>query len=303
MLVIDTNLQYVQRVLGISETKFMQQYALMSIDDILEAEAAQGNQKAIELAKELTSNTGLVIELFDLADQNNKYRILREMSAKDLQVFLPQMDDSDLLQGLYYFTQDSLLKMLAEIPKEQLVKTAFEMFSKDRIVELMPEDQLNKFLMSTEIDKNKILKHIESIPPEYVAQVLEQVTGQDMQDLDSIDLSKKFGQLSPTEYKDALTAFQPTQKQQLVLSLGKEHTEWFQLFDTRAYLNMFEREKHQPEIVKAMSVIDPEHIENMVKELPNDLLSVVITQIDTEKFAEILMNEFPEIMAQIILNG
>jgi len=44
-------------------------------------------------------------------------------------------------------------------------------------------------------------------------------------------------------------------------------------------------------------------VEKMIKELPNDLLSIVITQIDTEKFAEILMNEFPEVMARIVLNG
>ena len=50
-----------------------------------------------------------------------------------------------------------------------------------------------------------------------------------------------------------------------------------------------------------MSVIEPEYIQNMITELPNDLLSIVITQIDTEKFADLLMNEFPEIMAEIIM--
>ena len=50
-----------------------------------------------------------------------------------------------------------------------------------------------------------------------------------------------------------------------------------------------------------MGVIDPEHIQEMIKELPNDLLSIVITQIDTEKFAEILMKDFPEVIADIIL--
>ena len=50
-----------------------------------------------------------------------------------------------------------------------------------------------------------------------------------------------------------------------------------------------------------MSVIEPEYIQNMVKELPNDLLSIVITQIDTEKFAEILMKQFPEMIAKMIM--
>ena len=114
-------------------------------------------------------------------------------------------------------------------------------------------------------------------------------------------LSKQFSQLNPFEYQDALKAFQPTQKQQLVLSLGKEHNEWFQLFDAHAYTTIINREKQKPEVVKAMSVIEPEHIQEMIEELPNDLLSVVITQIDTEKFAEILMDRFPDVLAEIIM--
>ena len=300
-LVIDSNLEYLQNILHISKVTFEEKYANMSVDEILEAEAAQGNQQAIELAQELTTNTSLVMQLFDLADTNNKYMILREMSAQQLQAFLPEMEENDLLQGLYFFTEDKLMKMLEELPAEQLVNTVFQMFSKEEVVQLLPEEQLDKFLTSHDIDKNKILKHMQSIPEEYVAQVLEQITGEAQEGQDSIDLSKKFSQINPLEYQDALKAFQPTQKQQLVLSLGKEHEEWFQLFDANAYTKVINREKQQPEVVKAMSVIEPEYIQNMITELPNDLLSIVITQIDTEKFADILMNQFPEVMAEIIM--
>lgn len=300
-LVIDSNLEYLQNILHISAVTFQEKYSNMSVDEIIEAEAAQGNQQAIELAKELTSNTRLIMELFDLADTNNKYMILRELTAQQLEVFLPELEEKDMLQGLFYFTQDKLMKMLEELPSEQLVNTAFELFSKEEIVQLMPEEQLDKFLTSTDIDKNKILKHMQSIPEEYVAQVLEQITGEAAEGLDSIELSKKFGQLNPLEYQDALMAFQPTQKQQLVLSLGKEHQEWFQLFDAHAYTTIMNREKQQPEVVKAMSVIEPEYIQQMLTELPNDLLSLVITQMDTEKFSEILMDRFPEVIAEIIL--
>lgn len=301
-LIIDANLEYLQRRLGISSTTFYEKYSQMSVEEIVEAEAAQGNQAAIALAKEILNNSSLVIELFDLADTNNKYQILREMTAQQLQVFLPQMEQNDMLQGLFFFSDDKLMKLLEELPPDQLVATAFQLFSQEEIVQLMPDQQLDKFLTSTDIDKNKILKHMQSIPEEYVAQVLEQITGEAVgDDLNSFDLSKQFGQLNPLEYQDALRAFQPTQKQQLVLSLAKEHNEWFQLFDAHAYTTIMNREKQQPEIIKGMSVIEPEHIQKMLEELPNDLLSIVITQIDTEKFAEILMDRMPELIAEIIL--
>lgn len=300
-LVIDSNLEYLQNILHISNVTFQEKYADMSVDEILEAEAAAGNQYAIELAKELTSNTSLVMELFDLADTENKYMILRELTSQQLQEFLPEMEEKDLLQGLFFFTQDKLMKLLEELPAEQLVNTVFEMFSQEEVVKFMPDEQLDKFLTSTDIDKNKILKHMQSIPEEYVAQVLEQITGESHENMKSYDLSKEFGELNPLQYKDALMAFQPTQKQQLVLSLGKEHEEWFQLFDADAYTKIINREKQQPEVVKAMSVIEPEYIQNMLKELPNDLLSLVITQMDTKQFTEMLMEQFPEVIAEIIM--
>ena len=300
-LVIDSNLEYLQNILHISNVTFEEKYADMSVDEIIEAEAAAGNQYAIELAKELTSNTSLVMELFDLADTENKYMILRELTSQQLQEFLPEMEEKDLLQGLFFFTQDKLMKLLEELPAEQLVNTVFEMFSQEEVVKFMPDEQLNKFLTSTDIDKNKILKHMQSIPEEYVAQVLEQITGESHENMKSYDLSKEFGELNPLQYKDALMAFQPTQKQQLVLSLGKEHEEWFQLFDADAYTKIINREKQQPEVVKAMSVIEPEYIQNMLKELPNDLLSLVITQMDTKQFTEMLMEQFPEVIAEIIM--
>jgi hypothetical protein len=301
-LIIDTNTDYLQSVLGISAVKMQTDYADLSVEDIIEAEASQGNQEAIKLAQEILNDTNLVIKLFDLADANNKYMILRELNSQELEEFLPEMEQDDMLQGLFFFTQDKLMKMLEELPSDQLVNTVFQMFSQEQIVQLMPNQQLDKFLTSGDIDKNKILKHMQSIPQEYVAQVLEQVTGEAVDDnSDSIDLSKQFGQLNPLEYQDALGAFQPTQKQQLVLSLGKEHNEWFQLFDASAYTNIINQEKQQPEVVKSMSVIEPENIENMLKELPEDLLSIVITQLDTEKFADMLMDKYPEVLANAIL--
>ena len=106
-LVIDSNLEYLQNILHISKVTFEEKYANMSVDEIIEAEAAQGNQQAIELAQELTTNTSLVMELFDLADTNNKYMILREMSAQQLQTFLPEMEESDLYKD-YTFLQKTI---------------------------------------------------------------------------------------------------------------------------------------------------------------------------------------------------
>ncbi|MCI1273235.1 MAG: hypothetical protein LKG27_02235 [Clostridiaceae bacterium] len=298
-LAIDTS--YLISKLGITQEKIDQQYANMTVDEIIKAEATSGNQAAIELANQILNDPEFVIQLFGLASPENKLAILSQMNEQQLKEYLPLMDKKDLLQGMYFFSQDKLMSMLEDIPPEQLVKTVFEMFSKEQVVQYMPEEQLDKFLTSTDIDKNKILKHMESIPNEYLAQMLESVTGEEVdEDSNTQDLVKQISQLNPLDFKNGITNLQPVAKQQLTLSLGKEHEEWFQLFDASAYTNMINTYKEKPDVVKAMHVIDQENIVKMTDELPEDLMATVITQMDTKQFAETLMTRQPDVLAKIL---
>ena len=297
MIVIDTDLTTLMQKLNITQAQILQ-YGTMTVEEIVEAEAEKGNSQAVDFAAELFTNVEKLVKIFKLADPNNKLEILSEMTAAHL--FLPEMEENDLSQGLKYFTQDKLLNMLERIPPEQIVNTVFEMFSKEEVIQYLPEEQLNKFLTSTEIEKNKVLEHMKEIPPEYIAQMIENVTGQGVQEMDQDKMLAQVNEFNPLEFKNALLSLQPIAKQQLTLGLAKENTELFQLFDPHAYTNMINTYKQQPELVKAMAVIEEDQKVKMLKELPNDLLSIVITQIDARDFADILINRCPEILAQII---
>lgn len=298
-IAIDTNIAYLQSKLNLSAEK-LELYQGKSIEEVIEAETAAGNPLAVQLASELLTDVNLLIEIFKLADPNNKFIILMNMDEQQLREFLPLMEHNDLVQGLMYFTQDKLLEMLEEIPPEQLVETVLQLFSQEEVISLVPEEQLDKILTYHDLDKNKVLQHLKSIPPEYIAQMLESVTGEEVENQNQLAMIKQVGNLNPLEYKEALTSLQPTQKQQLALSLAKKNPELYQLIDARAYTNMIDTHKQKPEIVKAMTVIEDEELIKMIGQLPNDLMSIVITQLDTEIFADHLMKKNPEIIADII---
>lgn len=300
-IVIDADLTTLMTKLNISAMKMQQEYALMTIEEIVEAEAEAGNQAAVEYAEELFKSPDMLVKIFKLADPNNKLELLSEMSADQLQAFLPLMEEEDINEGLKFFTQDKLLKMLEEIPPEQLVNTVFEMFSQEEIIQYLPEDQLDKFLTDTDIEKNKVLNHLPYIPKEYLAQMYESVSGESTEKLNSDQIIDKLSELNPLQFQDAMLSMQPVAKQQLTLSLAKEHTELYQNFDAHAYTNMIHTYKQQPEVVKAMAVIEPEEKIKMLQELPNDLLSIVITQMDARVFADTLLKENPELIAKIML--
>jgi len=296
---IDTDF-LIQR-LGITREKIEFQYANMTAEEILKAEAAQGNQAAIELATKILTDTKFVIELFELADPENKLMILNLMNEKQLLEFLPLMEKDDLLQGLFFFSQDKLLDLLQELPPEQLVRVVLELFSKEQVVQYMPEKQLDKFLTDKDIDKSKLLNNMQFLQKEYLMQMLESVTGEEVAGDSSIDkVLIQISQLNDNDFKNGLTNLKMPAKQDLTILMIRENQKLMEKFDADAYTRIIDEHKFKPDVIKSMHVVEMEEIIKMVGQLPKDMLSVVITQIDTEQMAKQLISRNPEILAKAL---
>lgn len=300
-IAINTDLEYLRSRLRIPESR-MALYESKSVDEILKAEAAAGNQEAIQMAADMFTDVNQLIELFRLADPENKLVIMKQMTSSQMEKLVPMLEQDDLIQGLNFFTQDSLLDLLKDIPKEELLKTVFELFSQTQVIEYLPEKQLDKLLTDSDLNKEMLLQSLKFIPEMYLQQVVESVTGEEAQG-NSTALIAQISQFGDQDYKNAITNFEPSQKKALTYILVNQETKLFQKFDTDAYTHMINRERDKDELIKAMGVIKPEHLHKMINELPQDLLSIVTTQIDTEKFADSLINKFPELLAQLVASS
>ena len=298
-LSIDATQEYLRSKLGLNLAKILE-YQNKSIKEIIEAEAAQGNQAAIQLAADMFTNPALLIELFQLSDPKNKLIIMQQMTSAQLEKLLPLLEKNDLVQGLRYFTMDSLMRMLEKIPKEELVKVVFQMFSERQIIERMPEKQLDKVLTGTDMDKGLVLKNLKSIPETYLRQMIESITGKETEETNSAELINTISQFGDLDYKNALRNLDVTQKRNLTLLITSTDNKYYLNFDADAYTHMIARDREKEDTVKAMGVIKTEYLEKMLTNLPPDLLQVVCTQIDTEKFADALITKYPELLAKLI---
>jgi len=301
-IVIDTDLTLIMQRLNISEMKMKECYADKTVEEIVEQEAEEGNQAAVAFARELFTSPRMLVKIFQLADNENKLQFLKEMSSQQLKEFLPLMEEEDLNEGLYFFDMNQLMNMLKEIPPEQLVKTVFEMFSDEEIMRYLPEEQLDQFLSDPDIDKTQIMKQLHLIPQEYLAQMYEAVSGEDSDKTSTKELLEKIGSLNPMQFQDALRAMQPVAKQKLTMDIANSHKEYYEKFDADAYTNMIKTYKFQPEVVQAMQVIEPEEKIKMLGKLPDDLLSIVITQIDAKVFADQIIKQHPQLLAKAIIS-
>ncbi len=297
-IAISSTLEYLQSRLNIPDMK-MQVYADKSLEEILEAEAAEGNQAAIQLAADMFSDPNILIELFQLADPENKLIILQSMTSSQLEKLIPMLETNDMLEGLQFFTQDGLMELLKDIPKEELVKTVFQMFSEEQIIEFMPEKEIDKVLTGLDMDKELLLRNLKSIPEIYLQQMVESVTGEE-QDGNCTEMIGKIAQFGDMDYKKAITNLQPVQKRELTLMITSTEPKYYLNFSTEAYTHIINREREKDDIIKSMGVIKPEYLQKMMEKLPQDLLAIVITQVDTDKFADALINKFPETLAKFI---
>ena len=111
-IVLDTNMKLFAERLNITSSRMVQDYGLKTVDEIIEAEASQGNTQAVNYAREMYNSPEKLIKIFKLTDVENKFVILHNMDDRTRQMVLPMLDQEDLLMGLYFFTQDKLLSML-----------------------------------------------------------------------------------------------------------------------------------------------------------------------------------------------
>lgn len=297
MIKIDADLYYISNKLNISP-KRLSEYGNKSIDEIMEAEAAQGNMQASKFDMEVLNSASELMKLFKLASPSNRHEILKNMNKSDLEDLLPLLDKSDLVIGLKFFSKEKLLNLIGKIPKDQLVKYVFELFSKEQVMRMMPVEQMDKLLTSHQLDKGLVLKHLKSLPPEILANMIKEATGKMPESSNAQELIGQIAGLNPEQYKDALTSMPEQKKREFIFQMAKENPKLYEMFDADAYTKILNR-KDKPDLIKAASCIEPEELIKMMGELPQELLAVVVTQIDPKVFADVLVSKYKDILTQI----
>lgn len=333
MISIDTNMYLLCSLFNISFKKMTNEYSGLSVEEIMEAEAAQGNVAASHYSKEVLGNPVKLIELFQLFNPENKFAILSNMSEHDLEEMLPMLEQKDLIAGLNFFTKDKLLKMMEKVPIEQLVKLTFEMFSPEHLMMLMPEKEIDKVLTETQMDKGLQVKYLMAIEPQILLQMFESATGKpitelqgqteamsnnmteddrqknaqitvgldgQIKNLDPKSLIHQISNLPDQKFKEALLSMPPATKQDYILNISKDDPKIFEKFDPAAYTAIINQKKTKQEIIQCSNVIENEQLIKMIEQLPKDLTAVVLTQVDTKQFAEMLQANFKNILREIV---
>ena len=294
-LVIDANMKLFAERMNITSSRMIQDYGLKTVDEIIEAEAAQGNSQAVKYAQEMYNSPAKLINIFNLTDVENKFVLLHNMNSETREKILPMLESDDLVMGLYFFTQDKLLDMLSEVDIEELVNVVMGAFPLDAIVSMFSEDDLAQFFQRDELQKFDVIEQLKSLPPEVMIKFVEGVTGQPAGETDPMQLIQSIENMPMDQYRDFMSAIDPDVQRQLTFQLTKEKPEYLQLFPNQTYIDMLSTMMKQ-DMVKPMINLEKESLVNMITELPDDLMSIVAAQVDTKKFAEFLLDGHTDLL-------
>ena len=301
MIDLNINLYMLTQLFNIPASR-LKAYEDKPIEEIIELEAASGNKKAQEFDKEILQNPQKMIEFFKLDNYENKTAILNNMNTTDLINLLPLLENNELTVGLNFYTQDTLMDLMKDLPKEELTKMLFNKFSPEKFLTLTNEKELNKFFDSYKVKKEDMVEHLDKIPDEILFQMYETITGMPLMEPNKDEVINNISSLDDNAFKRAMKIMEPEGKMMMIFQMGREKPEIYEEFSHESLTNPY-RELDKEEIIANMEVLEQKNLINMVSRLPDNLMAIVASQIDTTQFAKLLYEDFKEILSKIAIGN
>ncbi len=289
-ITIDSNMSIIADKLRISSSRMSNLYSTKTIDEIIAAEAAQGNSHAIDYAQQNYTSAAQLIRIFQLTTVTNKLSIIKNMNSRERHELLPLLDPEDLVMGLYFFEKDKLLQMLFYVDVEEVVNMMLAIFDPKDLIDLIPEEELANFFKSKDLKKEDIEKQLKKLPSEFMQKFIEGVTGQSANKTKNPEgIVDNINSMPEKEYREFISQLNPDIQRRLVYQITEENPKYFNLFGTETYVQILRDNVKKKKMIPAMINLEKKTLVGMIGELPDGMMSAVISQIDTNKFADFLL--------------
>ena len=294
MISLNTDQYHLMTKLNITTSR-MSEYTDKSVDQIIDAEAESGNTVAKDYGRKLFGNVDELIETFQLSDPTNKYNIISQMSGEQREKVLELLDNEDMVLGLNFFTQEKLQQMLGKVSTVEAANVALEAFPLSQIIKMMPEDEMEAFFMTSDLPKELFTVQLRNLDPNLLLQLAESITGEAADQSDASKLIAQIAALPERQFKETMASLDIDIQQFVVYQMATEHKETLLGFSNEAYTDMVSK-LQKPDMVKSMIALDTDSLQKMTRNLPEDLFSIVATQIDTKELAKLLIDRCPDLL-------
>jgi len=314
MITIDTNLGMSSSFYYLLQ-KLRKKYGCSdkTIDNYTQTQAAKGapqtsktenvektNDVSKAALKENLDYSQLIQDL-KLNMPQNRFAILMMMPTSTLYQMLELLGKDNLLNGLKFFTKEKLMGLIAHLPKTDLLKMLFKMFTdRTQLIENLPTKELYRFLGSNKIDKRHFMNIFEMLPKETLAQIAGYLTGEKCDKMNQQDLLEKIQPFKKYQLINSIRTLDEKTLRGFITNMAETFPDLYNEFSHVALYNVSAKFA-KTDLVDSMRVIDDSKIMDMLSELPDKLLALTVSQIDPEVLAHLLLNKHQDLLASLVL--
>lgn len=298
MIELNVDFSLLYKYFGIAPSSLIQ-YGSKDIEEIMKLEAANGNEKAKEYQR-ILSDPDKLLEIFKLANVENRYIILQNMSEDDLDKILPYLTQEQLALGLNFFTDEKIMTLVQALPQEELVVMIFENFAIEDVLEFMEDDAMDEFLKQPDVDRKYAQKYFESLDYETLQKIMVQQFGSEYKEKSQYEYLKELEGMDDSAFTNFITSLKREDKMALIAGITEQKADLLLLFDPKDLSKPMELLMKDDKI-KMMEKLDTKFLVPMIQELPMDLTQIVLTQIDPNVFSKILAKDFQNILSSVVL--
>jgi len=293
MVAIDTDLSYLTSYYELN-IKRNNPNAYKSIDESTDAQASGSSQ-----LKNTDLDQNMVIKALKLNLPSNRLYILKLLNHTELVALLFLIQKDKLAMGLKFFNKPRLMQYIYDLPKEEILKVLFSIYSKENFLSTLPMKELMAFLGSKKIDKNEFIKLFKSMPKHLLAQIYEAGTGKAAGKMTQEELVKELEKTNQGLLVEGMRSLPYKQILEITSKLLEKNPELFLEFSKPSLVNPI-AEMSKVSVVEGMKALEPELIIKMLNDLPNQLLAVINTMVEEDKFTEFLQKYRADLLQELV---
>jgi len=248
---------------------------------------------------EIPTDASALIEMLKLELPESKIAILKQIPHSELLQFMYLLDKDQLLSGLKLFTKEKLLNFISNLSKQDLLKMLNKMYiSQSHILEAFSIKELNHFLSSKRIDKSQFLKVLQNYSATELTQIAEAATGTTQGKKTHAQMMDVLNGLDTAQIADGVKGVQYKKMTEIISGLLDQNPSLYTEFSQEA-LFLQTNDFPKTTLVEGMGVLDNEMLIGCLNKLPDSFLALVATQVDTEDLANILINNYQDLLSQV----
>ncbi len=263
---------------------------------------AENIQKTEEIAKlNNISSASELVATFSLTEPSNKLKVLSMLNYSQQLAIIDLLAPEAKVLGMKLYSKEKILNLLFDTSKKDISKVLKGAMPQEKIFQLIPEEFLNRFIMSDKLEKNDFKKAFEKYSPEQLIKFMENLTSIPMKGKSKPELLKMLEKVPLKVLQPNLLAIKPEQKALLIAKMTEENNDLFDIFSKGQLLMPLDKIDKE-ETINGFKNLDTNLVGDMLTQLPDELMPLLLTMVNSEALANTLLNKYPEVITQAFSN-